>query len=378
MEALHPNLYHATPKPVFQKAISDLESQVPSVSDDAVMVGVLRIVAMVSTDGRDGHTGVFVWGDGLYPVHSLPLRLWLFSDGLFVIDALPPYRSLIGARIERFGEHPTAAILRAIDPIVPRDNAWTVKLLDPRFLLIPEVLHGLGLIDAVGPVTLQLDQAGGERTVTVDPVPMSTYNGWAGAYGLHLVPRAGALYLSGNDRPLWFRFLPSSSTLYIQYNRVEFFAEALTGRLRAALARGDVVRTVVDIRQNYGGETNAVDDVLRLFRGRSVADRSLYVITGRNTFSAASLFAARMERTTDAIFVGEPMGGSPNLYANAGSVTLRYSGLLVSVATDWNVGSTPQDPRLTITPQILTPLSSSDYVAGHDPAMAAILARSGG
>src|SRR5690349_1293077 len=47
MEALHPNLYHGTSKPVLQEAIRELESRVPSLDDDQVMVGVLRIVAMV-------------------------------------------------------------------------------------------------------------------------------------------------------------------------------------------------------------------------------------------------------------------------------------------------------------------------------------------
>ena len=32
------------------------------------MVGVARIAAMVSAQGRDGHTGLFVWGTGSYPV----------------------------------------------------------------------------------------------------------------------------------------------------------------------------------------------------------------------------------------------------------------------------------------------------------------------
>src|SRR4029453_10568322 len=64
------------------------------------MVGLLRMVARVSAKGRDGHTGAFIWGRGSYPVQSLPLRLWLFSDGLFVVDTLPPYRRLVGSRIE--------------------------------------------------------------------------------------------------------------------------------------------------------------------------------------------------------------------------------------------------------------------------------------
>ena len=52
----------------------------PTATDDELMVGVLRIVAMVSADGCDAHTGAFIWGTGTYPVDSLPLRLWLFPS----------------------------------------------------------------------------------------------------------------------------------------------------------------------------------------------------------------------------------------------------------------------------------------------------------
>jgi C-terminal processing protease CtpA/Prc len=177
---------------------------------------------------------------------------------------------------------------------------------------------------------------------------------------------------------LWFTFLRSSSTLYIAYNRVDFLPPSLLERLRRAIARPDVARTVLDIRQNYGGEVGAVGPVLQRLRTQPAAGRPLYVITDRNTFSAAALFAAELERMTRAVFVGEPMGGSPDLYGDTSGITLPFSGIVVEVSTEYHVGGTPDDPRLTITPDIPTELSSSDYFAGRDPALTAILARPAG
>lgn len=105
----------------------------------------------------------------------------------------------------------------------------------------------------------------------------------------------------------------------------------------------------------------------------SDADRSLFVITGRNTFSAASLFAAGLESQTDAIFVGEPMGGSPNLYGDPEEISLGFSGLVVKVASRFFVGSTRHDPRLTIRPSITAAVTPSDYFKGIDTALQAIL-----
>jgi hypothetical protein len=158
MQAIHPDLYHGTSKASLEQAVQELESEVRAANDDQVMVGLLKIVARVSAQGRDGHTGAFIWGAAHLrsPVHSLPLRLWLFDDGLFVVDALPPYASLVGKRVVTIAGRPTGDVLSAVDPLIPRDNDSTVTLLMPRYLLIPEVLHGLGMIDEVGPVTFGL------------------------------------------------------------------------------------------------------------------------------------------------------------------------------------------------------------------------------
>src|SRR5439155_17521688 len=115
-------------------------------------------------------------------------------------------------------------------------------------------------------------------------------------------------------------------------------------RLRRAVAHDRFAQTVVDIRQNYGGDIGAATPVLGILETARVRARPLYVITGRNTFFAASLFAAEIERATRAIFVGEPMGGSPNLYGDSRAITLPYSGIVVEVSTVYHVGSTPNDP----------------------------------
>src|SRR5690349_1469001 len=99
MAQLHPNLTHGTSRAALDRAVADLIAQLPEATDDELMVGVLRIVAMVSAKGCDAHTGAFIWGTGKYPVDSLPLRLWLFPNGeggddVVIVDALPPYTDL--------------------------------------------------------------------------------------------------------------------------------------------------------------------------------------------------------------------------------------------------------------------------------------------
>jgi len=266
---------------------------------------------------------------------------------------------------------PIEAVIRAVTPLVPHDNGMTITLVTPRFLLIPEVLHGLGLIDGIGPV--QLGVEGLEPPVEVEPVEMSEYNAWAGEYGLFLPPKAGVRWLSRSEETIWFERIPGTGALYVQYNRVEFLFEADLSALRQAVSAPGVERIVVDIRNNFGGQTHAFAVVARIFAKAAETGTPILVITGRNTFSAASLFAARLERTADPVFVGEAMGGSPNLYGNPRDVLLSYSGIDVSVATGYFVGSTRDDPRLTIEPDVPAPMTSADYFAGRDPALQAAL-----
>ncbi|MEA2578083.1 MAG: hypothetical protein QOD78_1671, partial [Chloroflexota bacterium] len=364
MVARHPDLFHGTPRAEMERAIDELKGRAATATDDELMVGVAHIVALVSAGGRDAHTGLYPWSpDSRYPVHSLPLRLWLFPDGIHVVDALAPYEELIGGRIDTIADHPIDDVLAALDPLIPRDNDATVRLLTPRYILMPEVLHGLGLADDVGPVTLGIvDQAGKAQDVAVTPIPMADYNGWAGPYGLHIPADPDVLYLSRMDEPLWWSRLDDGTTLFVQYNRVDILEGSFLRELMDEAAAPDVGRVVVDIRHNFGGEVQALSPILTaIATPANAASGRLFLVTGRNTFSAASMFAAMLQARTNLTIVGEPMGGSPNMWGNNRDIELDHSGLVVSVATSFELATTQGDQRTTIDPDLPVPLTFRDW-----------------
>ena len=374
MDRIHPNLTHGTRLDALNQAVADLASTVETSTDDQLMVGVARIAAMVSAEGHDGHTGLFVWGTGTYPVDSLPLRLWLFEDEVVVVDALPPYEDLIDTRIDAIEGRPIAEVLETIDPVIPRDNAQTVRLLAPRFLLIPQVLRGLG-IAGDGPIAVGVTTVEGVEDVRlVEPVPMAEYNEWAGPYGLHLPADPDVLYLSNIGDDLWWQVLPDTQTLYVQYNRVEHQNPSDLDELETALTDPAIERVVLDIRHNFGGEVPALDPFYALFDDPLVdVPGELFVITGRNTWSAGSLLLARLEAGTSATIVGESMAGNPTFYGDVTEVRLPYSGLSVTVTGMLEVGVDPDDPRDTIEPDQPQPLTRDDWRSGFDAALAFIV-----
>ncbi|MEZ0240248.1 MAG: S41 family peptidase [Chloroflexota bacterium] len=370
MAAIHPDLTHSVSRAELDAAATALSATVATATDDELMVGVLRIVAMVSYAGCDAHTGAFVWGSGTYPADSLPLRLWLFGDDIVVVDALPPYEDLIGARIDTIEGRATADVFAAIDPIVPRDNSQTVRLLMPRFVLMPQILRGLGLADD-GPISLALTPVeGSATTIDVEPIPMAEYNAWAGPYGLHLPADPKVRYLSRIDDALWWELLEDDETLYVQYNRVDRLPATLVTDLEGVLDDASVARIVLDLRHNFGGELSALNAMTPILVAAAKSEPNhLFVLTGRNTFSAGSLLAARLERDAQATLVGEPTGGCPTIWSDATDLPLRSSGITVSVAGDTAVGVDPNDPRLTVEPTVDAALNVDEWLDGIDPAL---------
>src|SRR5262245_54170136 len=73
MEAIHPDLYHGVSRATVHGAAQDLVSGAGDLDDEEMLVGVMRLVALISAHGRDGHMGVWP-PDNPDLVHRYPLR----------------------------------------------------------------------------------------------------------------------------------------------------------------------------------------------------------------------------------------------------------------------------------------------------------------
>ncbi len=66
MPKQHPNLFRRVKREDFEMAVKQLHDQIPSLNEDEISVGFMKIVAMV----RDGHTSFFprnFFTRGIYP-----------------------------------------------------------------------------------------------------------------------------------------------------------------------------------------------------------------------------------------------------------------------------------------------------------------------
>ena len=129
------------------------------------------------------------------------------------------------------------------------------------------------------------------------------------------------------------------------------------------------------MRWNNGGNTYLSRPLVnRIIRSDKVNQPGkLFVIIGRRTFSAAQNTATYLERYTNAIFVGEPTGSSPNFVGEETPFSLPYSKILANVSDLYWESSWPQDQRMWLAPQVYVSPTFADFRAGRDAALEAIL-----
>jgi hypothetical protein len=369
---VHPDGWHGMKRADWVAVADGVKTRIPSLTDDQALVELVRLAAMPSWNGRDGHTGIFLTpGSGIHPY---PVRLWRFSDGLVITAARAPYEDLVGSRVTAIGGRPIDDVMRLAEPLSPRDNPSSLLSFGPRYAGVSELLAGLGVIDRAGPASFSLvDRDGKARDVTIEPVTVEDDVAWHRGQPLRLPPTDGP-WLRDQTKSLWWSYQADSRTLFVQYNAVEPGIDGIADEILARAKEDDVARVVVDLRHNGGGDNTTMSHFEDVLRDPAI-DRPgrLFVIIGRITFSAAANFATDLERETGAIFAGEAMGGSPNLYGDSRQIHLPYSKQDLYVATRYWERSAPDDPRITIEPTIPVSLSSADYDAGRDPVLEAIL-----
>jgi hypothetical protein len=129
----------------------------------------------------------------------------------------------------------------------------------------------------------------------------------------------------------------------------------------------------VDVRHNNGGHAELADPLVAVFRElrRQRPGLPVFVLTGRNTFSAAQIFITRMDREAAPIFAGEPSSSKPNFVGEENVIRLPWSGALCSISNRHHEPA-PGDRRAWIAPRIAMELRAADYFANRDPLLEAV------
>ena len=373
-DTIHPDGWFGMDRGAWVAAADEVAARSETLSDDQRLVELLRLASMPTWNGRDGHSGIWPFGPG-DGTHLYPFRSWRFPEGLVITSARAPYEDLVGARVEAIGGVPIDDVLALVEPLVPRDNPTNLLAFSTLYLRVSELLAGLGVIDEAGPTPFTIVGPDGvRREVTIEPVSPAVSAAWDSGLPHRLAP-TDAPWLRDQDEMLWWTFLEDSGTLFVQFNAVQGGATDVISEIRERAQADDVERVVIDLRHNSGGDNTTLSQLELALRDPAIDQPGrLYAIIGRVTFSAAANFATDLEQATSVTFAGEDMGGSPNLFGDTRPVTLPDSGQTLRMAARYWERSTPNDPRITIEPDIRAKLTADDYFAGRDPVLEAIVA----
>jgi hypothetical protein len=361
----------------FVAGLGRLKARVAEFSDERMPAEANRLMVLLG----DGHTYVLPAAAGKVPGRWLPLHLYWFPDGMYVIDASDDYAELVGQRVERLGALTATRALADVASFVPKDNTMGVRWMGPfalRFFGVLDAL-GAGATDHVGIWTRDGNQTRA-RDVRFDAV-----RDLRGIPKLVPSKRAGAppppLYLRDVDRAYWWTTL-EPHVVYLQFNQVrDAPQEALSRsvqRLEQSLVDQGTTALIVDVRHNNGGDATLLDplvDAIIRFERRRRLNR-VVVITGRNTFSAAQIFIARLDASTQARFAGEPSASRPNFVGEENPIVLPWSGAIASIS-DRLHEQIPGDRRRWIGVDWPVVLTAADYFANRDPVLEKVLARLG-
>lgn len=357
--------------PEFERRYEELKEKVPQLSDEEIFVGMNRMLAVL----RQGHTSVWAPSGSRLPYKGLPFQVYLFPEGIFIIDATEQHKDLIGSKLISIEGVPAEEALRKVNQTqsVDGDNQYLLNGVNSLHSL--RYLRGLGIAKSTDSVRVTLQKSDEpRRTLTVEA---SSFRDSA-----RLKPLTGTatpLFLREPTQMHWHQALSEHDALYVQLNGIApEKEETLTEyalRLRSLLLEADPKNLILDMRHNGGGSTNTYAEFLRTMIGFSLLrDRRLYVLIGRFTYSAAGNLITELEQLANAIFVGEASSECCTFYGSPSGFTLPFSKLQGSLATKkWSLSRRGNDFRRELNPHAPVITSAKDYFAARDPVMATVI-----
>jgi hypothetical protein len=383
LPAKHKNLFHRLNRDAFYNTVKEIDAKIPTLTRNQAALELERLVGLA----RDGHTWTSPLFDNKMGFHLFPLRLYVFEDGIFVRSASPAYQTLAGGKVRKIGNTPIDQAYQIVSPYMSVDNEMGVKNSAPRYLVIPEVLQALGITDSADSAVYEVEKGGKTITAEVKAGPNDLFanrhapdatKGWVDANADATNPLPLTLKKPGER--FWFEYVKETRLLFVQLNQVlnrddktlaQFFAEVFD-----FAGKNDIDKFVLDLRYNGGGNNTLIKPIIRGLIKLDKIDQPghLFVITGRQTFSAAQNLTNELENWTNAVFVGEPTASHVNLYGDARRYELPNSKMPLFISELWWQNKHARDERKWTPPQLAAELTFADYAANIDPPMQAILA----
>lgn len=352
----HVNLYHTISKEEFDAAVAQLDTLIPSLSSNQILVRFAQLVALVG----DGHTS-FLPGEQLkYVFHYFPIRLWSFSDGIYVISTTKDYQHLLGKRVIQIDDTAIEDVYDLISTTIGADNDMEYTYTIPFQIRRPELLNALGISNTLKEAEFFFNDGSSEILAggTEEEVDSQDWFTSNKLYNDQKLPSARIDYhfattliieMMKRRKNYWFKYLEMENALFFQYNvcwnqKGQPTFEEVTNDLMIFMDNNPIERLIIDLRQNPGGEPNTATPLIDQLKKRVQFSKEgrIFVLVGRRTFSAALTNAVHMRKYLGARIVGESPRGKPNNPSEGRDINLKNTKTWATVSTQF----VERDPTL--------------------------------
>ncbi|AXT20442.1 hypothetical protein D7030_04795 [Flavobacteriaceae bacterium AU392] len=384
---IHPEPFNSINQKRYSRLLRKIKHSQKKDSYYKVLINYSKLVSAIG----DGHTYI-----GPKDFNVLPIRSYIFDDGQYVTQALDSLKFLIGSKLIEINNKLITSVNKKLSKIIPHDNKEQLKAKLPSYLVIFEYLKGTSIIGKNDKtVELKFELENGEKIqIELSPIRLKDYfemfelipnefdrfldkdfhNYFTFAERL---PRNDNMYFTSNPGVMyWHKFIKNS--LYIQYNFVRNDNIKILDyliKLDSLIKHVNLKIIIIDVRTNPGGNNSLNKYWVNFFKNiqSNNPNISFYVIIGRHSFSATTDFIASCEKELNAVFVGEPTGGSLNHYGNPKSFSLPNLEMQLSISSFYWVHTYANDIRKSKTPDIRIKNVSFDYFNNIDPFIEEIL-----
>jgi hypothetical protein len=370
IKARHPGVETLISMQKFESEFNHVLDNLSMWEDNKIKAEIMHLVTMLN----DGHS--IVPPQPAINYHCLPIVTHKFDDGVYVVDAARTHKHLLNAKIVKIGNASIETVFKKLAPYIGAENTGNKWDRFPLYGSLTELLYELGVSNSLTSTDMTYVKDGQTITEAIEGTP---YYEW---YLFYLSPDRKNNPLPFEHRMLddsyWFEYDELTKTLYVNINNLKDQSSEpiwdFSIRLANYIEEVEIDKTIVDLRNNRGGDNfkaraiaNAVKNSVKINQ-----DGKLFTLISRRTFSAAVNLATILENQTKTIFVGEPTGQGPTQFGDAASIKLPNSGIHVFLSTLKWQGSFPQDNRQSIEPDYQVEYKFSDFINGHDPALAFI------
>ncbi len=379
MKQMHWSLFNRVSEQAFRSDLEKLEQDVPKLDDDQVRARLREITAKVG----DGHTVSMFFPEGSKTIRRLPLHLYSFKEGLYVIGAAKDHSDLIGSKVLAIGPLAADAALAAVRKYISVDNDMGYRSAAPDHLVLAMLEREIGVSTDESGVDLTLETSSSAPKkvhVASAEIPLRVPGGFFRSDFTYL-HQAGTPppYLRETGRNLRMDYDEARKLVYFRFGGIgddpDMTLAKFSDQLFAFIDSHRAEHLVVDMRYNGGGNTDLTRPLINGL-GASRVDRPghLWVIIGRRTFSAAQNTVNQFNTFDHPIFVGEPTGSRPRFIGESTWFVLPHQKTRVFCSSRYWQVLDSTDNRPWVPPEIVAEPTFADYAIGRDAAMEAIYA----